>query len=110
MRTVLICALALSGLIACTDKLAHKDSEPEGPSAAVATKTYSGVGTVRSLDPKLPAVEIEHEEIKGLMPAMQMDFHVQDKSLLEGLAVGDRIEFKVESGVGGLLIVAIRKV
>src|SRR5436309_11186094 len=92
-KTTIIILLALTFLTACTKRLAHKDSEPEGPSAAIQTKTYPSVGTVKGVDPKLPAIEIDHEDIKGLMPAMQMEFHVTDKTLLDGLAVGDRIEF-----------------
>ena len=41
---------------------------------------------------------------------MTMEFHVQDRSLLQGLAAGDHIEFNIESGVGGLKITAIRKI
>ena len=55
-------------------------------------------------------MEIDHEDIRGLMPAMQMQFHVKNQALLDGIAVGDRIEFTVENGVGGLRIVAIHKV
>jgi Cu/Ag efflux protein CusF len=101
--------LTLFLLTGCTNRLAHKDSEPEGPAAAVQTKTYPAVGIVKELDPKLPMIEIDHEDIKGLMPAMQMQFHVKDKALLDGISVGDRIEFTVESGVGGLRVVAMRK-
>jgi Cu/Ag efflux protein CusF len=95
--------------VSCARKLAHKDSEPEGPAAAVQTKSYPAVGKVTGLDPKLPTIEIDHEDIKGLMPAMEMEFHVKSKQLLEGIAVGDRVEFTVESGVGGLRVTAIRK-
>jgi Cu/Ag efflux protein CusF len=108
--TVLLCLLTILLFIACGKKLATRDSEPEGPAAAVQTKTYPGVGIVKDLDPKLPMIEIDHEDIRGLMPAMQMQFHVKDKALLDGLAVGDRIEFTVENGVGGLRIVALHKV
>ena len=89
--------------------MAHKDSAPEGPAAAVQAHTYVAVGTVKSIDLKMPAIEIDHEDIKGLMPAMQMQFHVKDKALLEGLAPEDRVTFTVESGVGGLKIVSIHK-
>ncbi|HEV8371107.1 MAG TPA: copper-binding protein [Pyrinomonadaceae bacterium] len=107
---IFISLCALFHLTACTKQLAHKDSEPGGPAAAVQTKTYPGVGIVKDVDPKLPMIEIDHEDIKGLMPAMQMQFHVKDKALLNGIAVGDRIEFTLENGVGGLRIVAIHKV
>jgi len=84
-------------------------SQSQGPEAAVKTNTYVGVGTVKDLDPKVPIIEIDHEDIKGLMPAMQMPFHVKDKGLLEGIKRGDRIEFTVENGVGGMLVTSVRK-
>ena len=110
---LIIASLSLTIIASCSNGLAHKDSAPEkptGPAAAVQTTSHQGVGIVKAIDPKLPSIEIDHEEIKGLMPAMQMDFHVRDKSLLNNLAVGDHIEFTVENGVGGLTITAIRKI
>ena len=80
-----------------------------GPAAAVETTTYHGVGVVKSINPKRPSIEIAHEDIKGLMPAMTMEFYVKDKSLLTGLKPGDRIEFTLENGVGGLKITEIKK-
>ena len=96
-------------LWSCSKKLATKDSEPVGPAAAVQTKSYQAVGRVTGLDPKMPAIEINHEDIPGLMPAMQMDFHLAKRELLDGLKVGDRIEFTVENGVGGMKVTAVRK-
>jgi len=84
-------------------------SQSQGPEAAVQTNTYVGVGTVKDLDPKTPMIEIDHEDIPGLMPAMQMPFHVKDKGLLEGIKRGDRIEFTVENGVGGMLVTSVIK-
>jgi Cu/Ag efflux protein CusF len=106
---ILVYSLALTLVLSCASKTAHKDSEPEGPASAVQTRTYVGVGTVKSIDLKLPAIEIDHEDIKGLMPAMQMQFHVKDKALLAGLATEDRISFTIENGVGGLKVIAIHK-
>ena len=94
----------------CSDKNASKDAGPLGPGAAVQTTSYKGVGVVKGMDPNLPTIELDHEDIKGLMPAMQMQFHVKDKALLNGLTVGDRIEFTVENGVGGLRVIALRKI
>jgi Cu/Ag efflux protein CusF len=67
------------------------------------------VGIVKGLDPKLPAIEIDHQDIAGLMPAMQMQFPVTDVSLLNGLAVNDRIDFTIESGTGEMKVTAIKK-
>ena len=105
----LVCLIVLILVASCSKKLVTKDSEPQGPAAAVQTKSYPGVGKVTGLDPKLPTIEIDHEDIKGLMPAMEMEFHVKDKTLLSGISVGDRIEFTVENGVGGLRVTAIHK-
>jgi len=83
--------------------------EPSGPNAAVQTTSYQAVGTVKGIKPETPSIDIDHEEIKGLMPAMEMEFHVSNKSLLDGLSTGDRIDFTVEHGVGGLRVTAIKK-
>ncbi len=112
LRLIIACLL-LTSLAACGKGLAHKDSAPEkpsGPAAAVQTTSHQGLGTVKALNLQLPSIEIDHGDIDGLMPAMQMEFHVKDKSLLNGLATGDRIEFTVEDGVGGLKVTAIKKV
>jgi Cu(I)/Ag(I) efflux system protein CusF len=54
-------------------------------------------------------IEIDHGDIKGFMPAMQMQFHLKDKSLVDGIKVGDRIDFTVENGVGGMQVTAVQK-
>ena len=71
--------------------------------------TYPGVGVVKATKPQLPSIEIDHEDIKDLMPAMQMEFYVKDRALLEGIKPGDRIEFTMENGVGGLKVTEIRR-
>jgi len=43
------------------------------------------------------------------MPAMTMEFYVTDKSLLDGVKAGDRIDFVLENGVAGLRVVGINK-
>jgi Cu/Ag efflux protein CusF len=82
---------------------------PLGPAAAVQTTSYKAVGIVKSVNPKGPAIEIDHEDIVGLMPAMQMEFPVTDGSLLNGIAVNDRIDFTVENGTGEMKVIAIKK-
>lgn len=96
-----------TGMPACQHDRAQQ--RVSGPAAAVETRTYHGVGVVKRLDPKRPSIEIDHEEIKGLMPAMTMEFYVKDKSLLDGLKPGDRITFTIEDGVGGVKITEIKK-
>ena len=104
MKIILVaCLLMFFGTCSRSNK------EPEGPAAALQTKSYSAVGTVKDIDATVPMIEIDHEDIQGLMPAMQMQFRLKDKSLLDGIKVGDRIEFTVENGVGGMRVTAVRK-
>jgi Cu/Ag efflux protein CusF len=109
---VLCSALALS--IACGNQPANQQqpaSSPpaSGPAAAVQPHSYQGVGIVKALDPKLPSIKIDHEDIAGLMPAMEMDFAVTEVSLLNGLAVNDRIDFTIVDNTGEMTITAIKK-
>jgi Cu(I)/Ag(I) efflux system periplasmic protein CusF len=113
IRVITLC-LALLAVAACNKQAAHNQvatpsPSPVGPAAAVQTHTYQGVGVVKSLNPKRPGIEIAHEDIEGLMPAMQMEFEVPDGALLDGLAVNDQIAFTIEDGPGEMRVVAIKK-
>ncbi len=51
-------------------------------------------GEIRRLDMETGKVTIRHGEIKSLdMPPMTMVFVARPKSILDGLKVGDRIQF-----------------
>ena len=67
--------------------------------------TFHGVGTIVEIAPERPAVTLDHGDIPGLMPAMQMMYAVKSKPLLNGLKVGERVRFDVEGK--GYLITAI---
>ena len=65
---------------------------------------YPATGVVVLINRKEGWIEINHEEIKGLMPAMQMEFWVKDKSLFDKVKAGDRIDFAaVETETGEYL-------
>ena len=70
---------------------------------------YNGKGTVTKINLDLVSVGLNHEDIEGLMPAMQMEFYVTDKALLKGLAVGDRVDFIIEYKGGRETINSIKK-
>ena len=40
-------------------------------------------------------IEISHEPIPDLMPAMEMEWFVEKKSLLDHVAVGDKVNFTI---------------
>jgi Cu/Ag efflux protein CusF len=112
---VVIAGLLLTFVAACGSRI-ELEQKPvptqtpaSGPAAAVQTNQYQAEGVVKAINPKGPAIEIDHGEIKGLMDAMQMEFPVTDANLLSGLAVNDRIEFTVENATDGMKVVAIKK-
>jgi len=70
---------------------------------------YNGKGVVTKIDLKLGSVEVDHEEIKDMMSAMKMEFFVSDKKLLDGLKVGDKINFVVRYKDPTETIVDIKK-
>ena len=96
------------GMSVCNHEKANQQ-KATGPAAAVQTTAYQSVGVVKSTNNSRPSIELDHEEIKGLMPAMTMEFYVSDKSLLRGIKPGDRVAFTIENGVGGVKITRISK-
>ncbi len=68
-----------------------------------------GVGIIESFDQERGTIQIDHEEIKDLMPPMNMPFAVKDKTLLDAVNPGDKIDFWVESTPAGLVVVRIQK-
>ena len=54
---------------------------------------YPGRGKVTKINGQAGSVELDHEEIKGVMPAMIMEIFVSDKAMLSGLKEGDRVDF-----------------
>jgi len=104
-------SISLIFIISC-NKQGGKDttvSKVSGPGAATQTTIHHATGTVTALDSKASTIEIDHGDIEGLMPAMQMDFSVKNAAVLNGIAVGDRIEFEVTNSVGGIQVTAIKK-
>lgn len=74
------------------------------------SKDYGhGVGIVESFDQERATIQIDHEEIKDLMPPMNMPFAVKDKTLLDTVNPGDKIDFWVESTPAGLVVARIQK-
>ena len=110
-RVIIVLAdlIVLSACGAPTNK--QSAATPSGPAAAVQTNSYHGVGVVKHVytNPKAPAIEIDHGDIDGLMPAMQMEFPVTDPHLLDGLAVNDRIDFTIDAAAGQMKVSAIKK-
>jgi len=82
---------------------------PAGFPTPVMNKPYPGTGVVAAINRKEGWIEINHEDIKDLMPAMQMEFNVQDKTLLDRVAVGDRVDFAIIETPKGEYLIDINK-
>ncbi|HEV7684907.1 MAG TPA: copper-binding protein [Pyrinomonadaceae bacterium] len=83
-------------------------SLPPMPSP-VLNQPYPGTGVIRIINRKEGWVEIDHEDIKGLMPAMQMEFWVTNRSLLDQVKVGDRVDFVVVETEKGEYVTELKK-
>ena len=67
-------------------------------------------GEVRRVTADTGRISLKHGEIKHLeMPPMTMVFQVNDKAMLEGLQVGDRIRFRVVKDGSRYLITEIQR-
>ena len=89
--------------------------KPDPPTTTTPAPTpkdgdYAGKGSVTKINMELGSVEVNHEEIKDLMPAMTMEFFVSDKKMLDGLKVGDKVDFVIRYKDRNETIVRITKV
>jgi Cu/Ag efflux protein CusF len=89
-------------------------NQPAKPSPTVAAdkskiKTFDGTGAITKINLEIGSVELDHEEIKGLMPKMIMEFYVSDKKMLDGLKVGDKVDFVLEDNAGVEQIIKIKR-
>jgi len=87
----------------------HGSNKPEAAQEVDKEKLHHGVGTVDSIDREHATVQLDHEDIKDVMPAMNMPYAVKDKALLDSIIPGDKVDFWLESTDAGLIIVEIKK-
>ena len=66
-----------------------------------------GRGVVQGIDVEARRVTLDHGDIPGLMKAMTMTFEVAPEVSLEGLALGETVEFTVREAEDSYLVTAI---
>jgi Cu(I)/Ag(I) efflux system protein CusF len=71
---------------------------------------YPGRGKVKRIEIKGGSVELDHEAIPDVAPAMKNEFFVSDKTMLNGLKLGDDVNFTLRYNNGQETIVAISKI
>ena len=121
IKSVFVVTLLAAAMCACGGKPAASNVSNAKPSPAASVTPeptastpkngdYPGKGVVTKI--KLEgdgSIEVDHEEIKDLMPPMLMEFFVSDKKMLDGLKVGDKIDFVIRYKDRTETIVSIKK-
>ena len=104
-KLIIAVAAALSfGMGAFAPALAH-----QGETHAQAPQTAQGVGVVRAIDARNNRITIAHEPIAALgWPAMTMAFPVHSADLLNGVAVGNRVNFTLMNDNGQPMVSALQ--
>jgi Cu/Ag efflux protein CusF len=82
---------------------------PQNPQQPSVVRTFSGTGVVRLVNRKEGWLEIDHEAIEGLMPAMQMEWSVKDRAMLKSVRAGDKVNFTIEDNNGSEVIIELKK-
>jgi Cu/Ag efflux protein CusF len=96
-------------ILSLTLTLSCKHRQSQQQLSAVGA-VHHGVGVVDSIDKEMGTVQLNHEEIKDYMPPMSMPYAVKDKSLLDSVKPGDRVEFSLEGTTKGDVVSEIKKI
>lgn len=105
---LLLFALIFSFSACANEKTQSNDLSKVSANSAV--KKFPGKGVVTKINLDLGSVELDHEAIKGAMPAMIMEFYVADKNELMPLKIGDKVEFVLEEDRGQEKLASIKKI
>jgi Cu/Ag efflux protein CusF len=97
-----VAIVSLIFLTGCSGETPRKDKE-------ASTRRYEIMGKVVSVDQKKPALRIDHEDIPGLMKAMEMEFDVEDARILDGIKPGDQVKGELVKEKSGYLITRLEK-
>ena len=96
----------LHGIAGLDQRTANLKKPAQADNERLPPNVYRGIGVVDEINMEASTVQINHEDIPDLMPAMSMPFKVRSSSLLDSISVGDRVEFQL---TGELVVIAIKK-
>lgn len=107
---------AVHGLLLATvawiGMLAGCNSTPtQAPDTAKtgAAKEYDVQGKVVAVSEDQRSITLDHEDIPGLMKAMEMKFNVQEPSVLERIEAGDNVTGRLRVEGSDYTIVSLKK-
>ncbi|HEX8900644.1 copper-binding protein [Vitreimonas sp.] len=79
------------------------------PAAAVAGP-ISGTGVVTQVDAAAGTITFSHEAMPAISwPAMTMQFTAEDPAILQGIAVGDHVNFELKSATETSIVTMVQK-
>ena len=103
--TTLAAVFAFAALPGYADK---SDGRQINLAQVASPQVHQGRGTVNKLNATAGKINISHEAISSLSwPKMTMDFDVQDKSALDGVKPGMKVDFELAKLAGGYRITRI---
>jgi len=115
MRPFTFTAVVLASLFSAPAGFAQqKMDDMKGMDAPVkaassSQMTHQATGVVKKVDAKAGIVMLAHEPVPSMeWPAMTMGFEVQDKMLLDKLAVGQKVKFDFVQGPKGYMVTAVK--
>jgi len=73
------------------------------------TSDYPITGRVTAVAPDKKAVTLDHEDIPGLMKAMEMEFVVEDPQILEEIEAANDVRGRLKVDDGKYIITELRK-
>ena len=89
-RVAIVADATVSGASAlCTASAHAQETEAIG--------VFHGVGVVKAIGAATGWLTLNHEDIKGFMPAMEMIYRTDPPTLVAGLSVGDKVAFDIDA-------------
>jgi Cu/Ag efflux protein CusF len=99
----------LLSVIALTSLLAGPVMADQHGAAAASSAVATSQGEVRKIDAANQKITLRHGPIANLgMPPMTMVFTATDKTQLEGLKVGDKVQFVADKQGGQYVVTEIK--
>lgn len=112
LMTTILLLMAASGTAMAQEPAMDPAMRNMQPMHGAQSRANAGIGTVNRVDLQNGKVNLTHGPIKSLgWPGMTMDFTVKEKSLLNNIKSGEKVEFNViKEGPGKFFIDRIKPV
>ncbi len=107
---VIFAFISITFTFACSNNETASNSVNSNTEKTVEKQTYKSIGVIKAMDVSNDKITIDHEDIPGYMPPMEMTESVSDKSLLSGLKRGDKVDFEIERTGSKLLVTKLTKI